>query len=951
MQVVQLLFFLSIFIALSQVVRAEQSALEQSQQIQFFEQRIRPALIQHCNECHSHETEISGGLSLDSLPGWQKGGDSGPAIIPGHPTDSLLIRAISYADSRLQMPPGGKLPTEVIEDFKEWIEDGAVDPRTTPPEAAAKVQGLSVEQARQHWAYRSRAETLTQEFSQECPPGHGVDYWIDKALHEVQISSLPAADAAQLVRRLYYDLTGLPPTSEQLNEHLKDKQPDRYQRLVDRLLASPQFGETAARFWMDVVRYADSITLRGFVLPQAWRYRDYLIDSFNQDRSFQTMIIEQVAGDLLTADNPELRARQLVATSFWAMGNTNLEQQDKAQLEMDYLDEQLDVLGSAFLAQTLSCARCHDHKFDPIPTKDYYAMAGILRSAVGLKHDNVSAWIELPLPLPPDQQQKFQQLQSQRDELAQQSQRLKQELKKSEQRPDYIAIDQLPGIVVDNSAARLVGSWTSSKTVKPILGSDYIHDNDRDKGQKSATFEPDSLPPGQYEVRLAFQAGNNRNSRVIAIVASADGETEVVIDQRKPAPDAGIWYSLGKFRFETNGQAYVLISNGQTDGHVVLDAVQFLPQGESVDSPTGDDKVLPAAPNKQIQAIQQQLQQLEKQISNLNSQLEQRPKYLTVQETGQEIDLPIHIRGSVHSLGPVAARGFLTAISTTTDVTDAPNRLGLAQWIASQQNPLTARVYVNRIWSWLMQRGIVSSQNNFGTTGSLPTHPELLDWLTERFIQSNWSTKSLIREVVLSNAYQRTLTGQSEAQTAKDPDNTLYWKGPSKRIPVESLRDAMLLISGELDLAMGGSLIRAGTKNDYNYAHQSNRRSIYQPVFRNSLPDLYEAFDFADPSSSVGQRTRSTVATQAMVMTNHPWVIARSQEAAKKYAALAEQFGLDQTLERLFWDCYGRSPTDGEWTVCREFFAANTASDGLLLEKFNQLIQVVFGTIDFRYLE
>jgi hypothetical protein len=386
------------------------------------------------------------------------------------------------------MPPGGKLPTEVIEDFKEWIEDGAVDPRTTPPEAAAKVQGLSVEQARQHWAYRSRAETLTQEFSQECPPGHGVDYWIDKALHEVQISSLPAADAAQLVRRLYYDLTGLPPTSEQLNEHLKDKQPDRYQRLVDRLLASPQFGETAARFWMDVVRYADSITLRGFVLPQAWRYRDYLIDSFNQDRSFQTMIIEQVAGDLLTADNPELRARQLVATSFWAMGNTNLEQQDKAQLEMDYLDEQLDVLGSAFLAQTLSCARCHDHKFDPIPTKDYYAMAGILRSAVGLKHDNVSAWIELPLPLPPDQQQKFQQLQSQRDELAQQSQRLKQELKKSEQRPDYIAIDQLPGIVVDNSAARLVGSWTSSKTVKPIVGSDYIHDNDRDKGQKSATF-------------------------------------------------------------------------------------------------------------------------------------------------------------------------------------------------------------------------------------------------------------------------------------------------------------------------------------------------------------------------------------------------------------------------------------------------------------------------------
>lgn len=578
-------------------------------------------------------------------------------------------------------------------------------------------------------------------------------------------------------------------------------------------------------------------------------------------------------------------------------------------------------------------------------------MAGILRSAVGLKHDNVSAWIELPLPLPPDQQQKFQQLQSQRDELAQQSQRLKQDLKKSEQRPDYIAIDQLPGIVVDNSDARLVGPWTSSKSVKPIVGSDYIHDNNRDKGQKSVTFEPDSLPAGQYEVRLAFQAGNNRASRVIAIVASADGETEVVIDQRKPAPDAGIWYSLGNFRFEANGQAYVLISNGQTDGHVVLDAVQFLPYGESVESTTGNDKVLQAAPDEQIQSIQQQIKQLEKQISDLDSQLEQRPKYLTVQETGQEIDLPIHIRGSVHSLGPVAARGFLTAVSPAKDVSDAPNRLGLAKWIANQQNPLTARVYVNRIWSWLMQQGIVSSQNNFGTTGSLPTHPELLDWLTERFVQSDWSTKSLIREVVLSSAYQRSLSGEAEAQMAKDPDNSLYWRGTSKRLPVESLRDAMLLVSGELDLAMGGSLIRAGTKNDYNYAHQSNRRSIYQPVFRNSLPDLYEAFDFADPSTSVGQRTRSTVAPQAMVMTNHPWVMARSQVAAKKYAVLTEQLGLEQTLEKLFWDCYGRSPTDGEWTACREFFAANTASEGLLKDKFKQLIQVIFGTIDFRYLE
>lgn len=952
MRLVQQILFLVICAVLGPGVQADQSSVELSQQLQFFEQRIRPALIQHCLDCHSNETEISGGLSLDNLPAWQKGGDSGPAIVPGRPDDSLLIRAISYADNHLQMPPDGKLTAEVIADFTRWIQEGAADPRTAAPGTAPSSQALSVEHAQQHWAYRSRTESATSEFSLECPPGYGVDYWIDKALVEAQITSLPAADAANLVRRLYYDLTGLPPSASQLNDYLLDTGPDRYQRLVDHLLASPQFGETAARVWMDVVRYADSITLRGFVLPQAWRYRDYLIESFNQDRSFQTMIMEQVAGDWLTADDPQERARQLVATAFWAMGNTNLEQQDKAQLEMDYLDEQLDVLGSAFLAQTIGCARCHDHKFDPIPTKDYYAMAGILRSAVGLKHDNVSNWIELPLPLLADKQKVIEQLQDQRGELEHQAQQLKQELKKNAQRPDYIAVEKLPGIVVDNSAARLVGSWTSSKSVKPIVGSDYIHDNNRDKGQKSVTFEPESLPAGQYEVRLAYQAGGNRTSRVVAIVASADGETEITIDQRKPAPDAGLWHSLGKFRFETNGQAYVLISNDQTDGHVVVDAVQFLPLEDSNESANVNDTAEPAEDNDRIQAMQKQLARLEKQIGALDTELQQKlPKYLTVQETGQENDLPIHIRGSVHSLGPVAARGFLTAISPASDSTLAPNRLGLAKWIASEQNPLTAPVYVNRIWSWLMHQGIVASQNNFGTTGSQPTHPELLDWLAERFIQSNWSTKSLVRELVMSAAYQRAHSGESQAEVAKDPENTFYWRGASRRLPVESLRDAMLLISGELDMAMGGSLIKSGTKNDFNYAHDSNRRSIYQPVFRNSLPDLYEAFDFADPSTSIGQRTRSTVAPQAMAMSNHPWVEDRAQQAAKKYSRLIPELGMDQTLERLFWDCYARTPTDGERNVCREFLTIDTANDSVRLEKFEQLIQVIFGTIDFRYLE
>ena len=321
--------------------------------------------------------------------------------------------------------------------------------------------------------------------------------------------------------------------------------------------------------------YADSITLRGFVLPQAWRYRDYLIRAFNEDRSFQTMIRQQLAGDLMAAEDLDERASQLVATSFLALGNTNLEEQDKTQLEMDYLDEQLDVLGAAFLGQTIGCARCHDHKFDPIPTRDYYA-GWNLRSASGLKHANVSDWIEQPLPLNSDDQQYFAGLEVSQRELQQRLKELKDSLEAAGGKAKrLISVEQLPGIVVDNTHARLVGDWVKSTHTMPIVGTEYIHDGDQGKGQKSATFEPEALPPGEYEVRLAFQHGGNRTSRLVAKVFSADGDTEVEINPRQPPPEQGLWISLGRYRFERNGQAYVLFSNAETDGHVVLDAVQF----------------------------------------------------------------------------------------------------------------------------------------------------------------------------------------------------------------------------------------------------------------------------------------------------------------------------------------------------------------------------------------
>lgn len=976
------------------VVWVQGRAAAQSSELQnFFENRIRPILVEHCYECHSAETETAGGLSLDSRHGLREGGDTGPAIVAGDSGSSLLIRAISYADPQLQMPPAGKLSEQVVQDFRRWIDQGAEDPRLEIPKAEGSNEEAESESHRSsssdgnhsaasHWAYQP-LNRFTIPTAMENDPSMGpIDSWINSRLTLLGLGPTEPAKPAVLARRLYFDLIGLPPTAAQLSEAVQEIQAGRHEVMVDRLLASPHFGEHQARRWMDVARYADSITLRGFILPQAWRYRDYLIESFNQDRSFATMIREQLAGDLMQASEVRERQRQVIGTAFLALGNTNLEKQDKLQLEMDYLDEQLDVIGTAFLGQTLGCARCHDHKFDPIPTRDYYALAGILRSSSGMKHANVSEWIELPLPLDPSQTAHFDQLEREEKSLKQELQRLKESLDKDSGTPDRIPVKSLPGIVIDNAQAKLVGRWVSSTFARPLVGDDYLHDADEQQGEKSATFEPGDLPPGRYEVRLAYQSGSNRSSRVLVKVFSADGEQEILIDQRKAAPELGLWLSLGQFRFEKNGQAYILISNADSDGHVIADAVQFLPVGDEQASETqvaGGSTAVPTRSEEHRKSIEKTKMELEGRIASLSATLKQRPRYLTIVESGQPVDLAIHIRGNVHSLGELVPRGFLTAIAqpntaqppnallNSTPIStgnssgsvageaisgsSGPNRLDLANWIASDSNPLTARVYANRVWLWLMGSGLVGTPNNFGTTGEPPSQPELLDWLALRLIESDWSTKTLVREIVLSQAYQRSTNFQPNAAASRDPDNRAYWQGPSHRLTVESLRDAMLVVSHELDTSLGGSLIRPGAANDFDYLHASTRRSIYNPVFRNSLPELYEPFDFADPSTSIGKRERSTHAMQGLSLANNPWVLERSRQAAKHWVRRAQTWGVESSVAELLTVCFARQATAEELQLSIDFVQSHGGTEGQVLHRWELLIQSLFASLDFRFLE
>lgn len=953
------LFSISNFSVLGLAHVQAQNAATSASSVDFFETHIRPALIEHCQECHSTETEASGGLLLDSRAGWEQGGDSGPSIVPGQATESRFLTAISYNDPNLQMPPDGKLPQDVYDAFATWINDGAFDPREAAEPPTRAQMGLPVERAKEHWAYRDLSDV-------ELPPHHGagatspIDLFINHRLHEAGLEASPPADRDAMVRRLAFDLTGLPPTEFKLldNPSSASLQEDDYRAVVDRLLESPHFGETFARNWMDVARYAESITLRGFVLPEAWRYRDYLIQAFTEDRPFNQMICEQVAGDLMDANDLQERHMQLTATAFLAMGNSNLEQQDKTLLEMDYVDEQLEVIGRAFLGQTIGCARCHDHKFDPIPTRDYYALAGILRSAVALRHANLSRWIEQPLPLSEADEKHFTQLNDQLTDVTRCIASLKKKTNQTvAEEKRQIPVAELPGVVVDSSEAKLVGEWTQSSSVGRFIGDGYIHDGDAEKGKKTATFEPQHLPPGEYQVRLAYSASSNRASQASVRVFSADGEATVRINQREVPPDDALWVSLGEYRFEKDGQAFVLVNNEGSDGHVIVDAVQFLPLHEKRVTPAADVVANPANDNdsrisKQRQALlRDELKELESQRKALEVTLTQRPQYLTIVEEASPVDLPIHIRGDVHNLGERVPRGFLTAINESSSHKidkHSSGRLELAHWIASDRNPLTARVYANRIWYWLMGQGLVPSLNNFGTTGMQPTHPELLDWLAGELIHSGWSTKHLARQIVLSDAYQRRITQADERQAQIDPANQLYWRGHSRRLTAESLRDSMLKVSGELDLAMGGSLIRPDTKADYGYVHQSTRRSLYQPLFRNSLPQLYEAFDFADSSVPVGQRSRSTVATQALVLLNHPWVAERAAAAAARYR---EKFGDDSNgiFHEIYQHCFYRSPTAHERSVGLQFMQKPTSADDA--DPLSLLIHSLFASLDFRYLD
>ena len=902
----------------------------------FFEREIRPLLHKHCYKCHSTEAEkLKGGLLLDSRQGWETGGDSGPAIVSGDVEGSLLLRAVSYEDADLQMPPKYKLADHERAALGKWVEAGAADPRDHQTEGKAK--GVDLVKGRGFWSFQPVTNQPVPKMNPAPSQGENlgaIDRFILARLAKESIERVDLARPETLLRRLYFDLIGLPPTPDQMDDFLANPSPEAYARLVDRLLGSPQFGETWGRHWLDVARFAESSGGgRSLMFKDAWRFRDYVINAFNDDKPFDQLIREQIAGDLMPAGTREEQNERFVATGFLALGPHNYELQDKELLRMEVVDEQIETVGRAFLGMTLGCARCHDHKFDPVPTDDYYALAGIFRSTQSLVPGNVSGWVARELEPELTLKKAIERHAGETREANAALKVAKKELRKAE------GISGETGVIVDDLQAEKIGDWMESTSNKTYFGDNYIHDKGEGKGQKKVIFTAELKEAGEYEVRFGYTTGTNRAREAPVTIEHANGQTTIRINQREKPPINDNFKIMGRFQFNA-GKAVVSVSNANTRDVVIADAVVFVPVEE-----LKKDSV----PRQRLAKLRGEVDRLVMRVDALKkTKSTNLPKAMSVQDEKETGDWHVHIRGEIRNKGAVVPRGFLQAASKTKTVAQPTiaagrsGRLELAEWVASSDNPLTSRVMVNRIWHHLIGNGLVRTTDNFGMMGEMPSHAALLDWLAHQFVVDQWSVKKMIRRIVMSRTYRLASTGESIGRTI-DPENRLIWRANRKRLTAEAIRDSILSVSGQLSMQQGGPTIRKFSQYDWGYEFDTVRRSVYVPLFRNTLLELFELFDIANPNVSTGRRSETTLPTQALYMMNSPFVNAEAKRAGEHIAGLDAP---DADRVRLAYRlALGREPTADEAGLALEFVGQTEAG------AWAALAHSLFASVDFRTLD
>lgn len=952
------------------------AATADAAKVEFFEARIRPAFVEHCYSCHSTDAkEVKGGLLLDSRQGILVGGDSGAALVPGNADASLMLEALRHEG--LEMPPDRKLPDDVIADFAVWIRDGAADPRHGS--VVGNKRTIDIAQGRDFWCFRP-----VRRPSIPATEGSWGTTDIDRLIVARQ-QAMPhdgrllvrAAEASPeiLIRRLTFVLTGLPPTLEEQETFTiawADNSRTAMESTVDRLLASPHFGERWGRHWLDVARFSESTGGgRSLMLPDAWRFRDYVIRSFNTDKPFDQLVREHIAGDLLPSSSDEEHDAQIIGAGYLMLGANNYEEQDKEQLRMDVVDEQIDSMGRSFLGMTLGCCRCHDHKFDPIPTMDYYALAGILRSTKSLLPNNVSDFVTAPLRVGYDQPAveawaaRDTELERQITEMQKSIPSGKRNALVGSKSPQ---LEELAGVVVDDLEATFDGTWIASSFQQPFVGEGYRHCGQPRTGL-AVHYEAKLPADGEYRIRMVINSGESRSHNVPVLIVHADGESIVTVSQKTAPTGDGVFAELGRFRFEAGTPARVTVKASEaSSGFVIADAIQFVDSSMAVVAASPDDRTAADNPTTDSPKIAEGVASLAEQLKALEARRAEHKKHKPMVPTAMCVldeetpaDWHVHIRGEIRNLGAVVPRGFLTVatpttISSTVPATAAKSSSGrreLAEWLASPENPLTARVYVNRVWMHAMGEGIVRTPDNFGETGERPTHPELLDYLADSFVtEDDWSTKKLVRRLCLTSAFRMASRVSSESANV-DPENKSLTRGFRRRLDAESIRDSLLQISGNLDLSIqsGRTIAKLSTyDNEFHHdEHPMDCRSVYVPAFRNTMLDLFEVFDVANPNVVTGKRTNSLRPAQSLYILNSPFVMNQAQQAAEMFlkSSSFHPGDLSRSIRDAWRVCLGRIPSSAELTTALRTVGEQPESE----RAWSTLFQSLFASVDFRYVE
>ena len=847
---------------------------------EFFEKFVRPVLAKRCQGCHNPKA-AKAGLDLTTAAGFGKGADTGPVIVAGDAAQSRLLQVTCYLE-RIKMPPTGKLPEEELAALRTWVEQGAAWPGATN-EAPAAVRGPKKGYSRaqkEFWSFRPIVKPSPPSVRDAAWVRSPIDQFILSKLEAQQLTPAPVADRRTLLHRVTLDLTGLPPSAAEAEAFVADRSPDAFAKVVDRLLASPRYGEKWGRHWMDVARYADSTGAdEDYRYPHAWRYRDYVINAFNADLPYDQFVREQIAGDLLPPPaGQSVNTAGIIATGFLALGPKLVAEQDKVKMFYDIVDEQIDVAGKAILGLTISCARCHDHKFDPVSIKDYYSLASIFASTKQLAEieGTVSKLYYAPLVAKP--------------------------------------------VAAEYEAHQALVAAKQAEINAVIAG----------EGRRFRDLHAPRLAEYMLAARRVYAEGEN----VVAVAAQANLDAPLL--QRWAAylkPTKERRAHLERFydsaataaQYQAEFLAEVARRTAEPKKKFLAGENRFYTEVAIGKGPL----TLPVEKPEAFYSstAQQQIATLRADLEAIKAKAPPEPPFACAVGEDKPVEQRVFLRGNPESKGDPVAKRFPVVLAGEEQepITQGSGRLELANWLANPRNPLPARVMANRLWQGHFGQGLVRTPNNFGFAGERPSHPELLDWLAAEFIEQGWSMKRMHRMLLLSSTYQQSAQ-VSQAKREKDADNRLLSRFPIRRKTVEEIRDSLLLLDGSLDLTMGGSLQSGeGTDNEFSDSRKSinpdvsTRRTVYLPLRRSNLSSLFNLFDFGDGTTSTETRSETNVAPQALYMMNSKFVAQRAANLASQILKSSE--GLDERMLHAWRRVLGREPSAEQRADGRAYLA------------------------------